>query len=54
MGNECYCGSSYDKYAEGPKSPDSDCAYDCAGDSDRKCGGANLNSVYKIGQKEYC
>jgi len=44
-GNQCFCGDTYGKYGSaGPNA----CSMACQGDNTQICGGAWLNSVYKV------
>ena len=48
-GHECFC--SNDEPGNDKLAPESDCQWDCRGDSSLKCGGAWRLSVYKYGNQ---
>ena len=40
---KCFCGNSFG--SQGLAAP-TDCDKDCPGNTNQKCGGSNLNSIY--------
>ena len=46
----CLCGNRFGTYG---KRKESDCKFDCSGDSSQKCGGSWRNSVYQTGLGEH-
>jgi hypothetical protein len=44
---ECYCGNTFS--AGSVPAPDSDCSFECMGDSDEICGASLRLSVYQLG-----
>jgi hypothetical protein len=42
-GQNCFCGNSYGKFGTATS-----CNFSCAGDNSKICGGAGVNSVYRV------